>query len=143
MVTWSFWFYMSEEISEACGIFGAISGDPDFDVFPYLYWGLLSLNHRGQQSYGFTTLRNGKFVKRENLDLIPTNPSDVERLSRALKGNVGISNARYATSGSSGVKHLEGGKQPLVVSSGKNSISVSYNGNIVNTFKLRAPLRVR
>ncbi len=134
---------MSEEISEACGIFGAISNDPEFDVFPCLYWGLLSLNHRGQQSYGFTTLRKGKFVKREDLDLIPTNPSEVEHLSAALKGNVGISNARYATSGSSGVKHLQGGKQPLVVSSGRNSIAVSYNGNIVNTFKLREPLRER
>jgi amidophosphoribosyltransferase len=132
---------MSEEISEACGIFGAISTDPEVDVFPYLYWGLLSLNHRGQQSYGFTTLRKGRFVKREDLDLIPTDPRDVEALGNALKGNAGISNARYATSGSSGIKHLEGGKQPLVVSSGERSIAVSYNGNIVNVSSLRNTLR--
>ncbi len=132
---------MSEEISEACGIFGAVSFDPGTDVFSYLYWGLLSLNHRGQQSYGFTTLRKGKFVKREDLDLIPTNPREVESLAASLKGSAGISNARYATSGSSGIKHLEGGKQPLVVSSGNRSIAVSYNGNIVNTQKLRNPLR--
>ncbi len=132
---------MSEEISEACGIFGAISTDPSTDIFPYLYWGLLSLNHRGQQSYGFTTLRKGKFVKREDLDLIPTNPREVDRLASALKGNVGISNARYATSGSSGIKHLEGGKQPIVVSSSDRSIAVSYNGNIVNASQLRKSLR--
>jgi len=132
---------MSEEISEACGIFGALSTDPRSAIFPYLYWGLLSLNHRGQQSYGFTTLYKGKFVKREALDLIPTNPVEVKSLESSLKGNVGISNARYATSGSSGVKHLEGGKQPLVVSSNGSSIAVSYNGNIVNTQKLRKPLR--
>ncbi len=41
----------------------------------------------------------------------------------------------------SGVKHLEGGKQPLVVSSAERSIAVSYNGNIVNTAKLRKPLK--
>jgi len=132
---------LSEEISEACGIFGAISTDPSTDIFPYLYWGLLSLNHRGQQSYGFTTLRKGKFVKREDLDLIPTNPREVDRLASALKGNVGISNARYATSGSSGIKHLEGGKQPIVVSSSDRSIAVSYNGNIVNASQLRKSLR--
>jgi len=80
-------------------------------------------------------------VKREDLDLIPTSPRDVELLAKALKGNVGISNARYATSGRSGVKHLEGGKQPLVVSSDERSIAVSYNGNIVNTTKLRKPLK--
>jgi len=132
---------MSEEISEACGIFGALATDPEAQIFPYLYWGLLSLNHRGQQSYGFTTVNKGKFVKREDLDLIPTNPVEVKSLENALKGNVGISNARYATSGSSGIKHLEGGKQPLVVSSNGRSIAVSYNGNIVNTQKLRKPLR--
>jgi amidophosphoribosyltransferase len=132
---------MSEEISEACGIFGALAVDPSVEIFPCIYWGLLSLNHRGQQSYGFTTLRNGKFVKREHLDLIPTNPAEVTALQKALKGNVGISNARYATSGSSGVKHLEGGKQPLVVSWGKRTIAVSYNGNIVNVEGLRKSLR--
>ncbi|MFI5450508.1 MAG: amidophosphoribosyltransferase [Candidatus Bathyarchaeia archaeon] len=132
---------MSEEISEACGIFGAVSLNNDADVFPYLYWGLLSLNHRGQQSYGFTTLRDGKFVKREDLDLIPTDPRIVEKLSRSLKGRVGISNARYATSGKSGVKHLQGGKQPLVVSTRNTSIAVSYNGNIVNSGQLRKGLR--
>ncbi|MDA4129995.1 MAG: amidophosphoribosyltransferase [Thaumarchaeota archaeon] len=132
---------MSEEISEACGIFGAISSEPTVDVFPYLYWGLLSLNHRGQQSYGFTTLRDGKFVKREDLDLIPTDPRIVDRLTRSLKGSVGISNARYATSGKSGIKHLQGGKQPLVVSTRGKSVAISYNGNIVNSGKLRKKLR--
>ena len=132
---------MSEEISEACGIFGAVSSNEDIDVFSYLYWGLLSLNHRGQQSYGFTTLREGRFVKREDLDLIPTDPRVVEKLERSLRGSVGISNARYATSGRSGVKHLEGGKQPLVVSTRDTSIALSYNGNIVNSGALRKRLR--
>lgn len=131
---------MSEEISEACGIFGAVctNGEP---VFPYLYWGLLSLNHRGQQSYGFSTLHDGKFVKKEDLNLIPTDPREVERLSRALKGSVGISNARYATSGRWGKRHLQGGKQPLVVSDKSRTIAVSYNGNIVNSGDLRNSLR--
>ena len=57
---------MSEEISEACGVFGAVCTGGQ-SVFPYLYWGLLSLNHRGQQSYGFTTLNEGNFIKREDL----------------------------------------------------------------------------
>ena len=98
---------MSEEISEACGVFGAVCTN-DEPVFPYLYWGLLSLNHRGQQSYGFTTYHEGKFIKREDLNLIPTDPREVDRLSLTLKGNTGISNARYATSGRSGKRHLQG-----------------------------------
>jgi amidophosphoribosyltransferase len=133
---------LSEELHEACGVFGAISSD-GVDVFQYLYWGLLSLNHRGQQSYGFTTLNQGKFVKREDLNLVPTDAREVERLSRSLKGSVGIANARYATSGRSGIKHLQGGKQPLVVSDGSRSIAISYNGNIVNSGAFREKLRKR
>ncbi len=128
------------EVSEACGVFGAVCSE-NKPVFPYLYWGLLSLNHRGQQSYGFTTWHEGKFVKREDLNLIPTDAREVERLARALKGSVGISNARYATSGRSGKRHLQGGKQPLLITSKGRSISISYNGNIVNTDKLRIRLR--
>ena len=131
---------MSEEISEACGVFGAVCTEGQ-SVFPYLYWGLLSLNHRGQQSYGFTTLHEGKFIKREDLGLIPTDSREVGKLSRALKGVVGISNARYATSGRTGERHLQGGKQPLVVSYHGRSIAISYNGNIVNTDKLRDSLK--
>ncbi len=130
---------MSEEISEACGIFGAISKS-DMDVFPLLYWGLLSLNHRGQQSYGFTTLKRGTFHKKEDLNLVPTDPREVGKLSSALRGSVGIANARYATSGGRRTKHLQGGKQPLVVSAGKKRIAVSYNGNIVNASRLRSDL---
>lgn len=102
-----------------------------------MYWGLLSLNHRGQQSYGFTTLDHGSFHSEEDLNLIPTDPRAVERLERSLSGRMGISNARYATSGGSGVKQLEGGKQPLVVSDSNREIAVSYNGNIVNASELR------
>ena len=133
-------FAVSEDISEACGVFGVISTS-DEEVFPLLYWGLLSLNHRGQQSYGFTTLKNGIFHKKEDLNLVPTDPRDVGRLSSALHGVVGIANARYATSGGRGTRHLQGGKQPLVVSSGGRKIAVSYNGNIVNASKLRSDLK--
>ncbi|MHB8566686.1 MAG: amidophosphoribosyltransferase [Nitrososphaerales archaeon] len=133
---------MSEEISEACGVFGAISTTGE-DVFPYLYWGLLSLNHRGQQSYGFTTFHDNKFVKKEDLNLVPTDPREVRKLSLALRGSTGIANARYATSGRSGVRHLQGGKQPLVVSDQNRTISISYNGNIVNSDDLRPSLRRR
>jgi len=131
---------LSEEISEACGVFGAISTSGE-DVFPYLYWGLLSLNHRGQQSYGFTTLHKDRFVKKEDLNLVPTDPREVQQLANSLKGSTGIANARYATSGRSGVRHLQGGKQPLIVSSKERTISISYNGNIVNTNDLKPELR--
>jgi len=133
---------VADEISEACGVFGAISVSNEKEqVFPYLYWGLLSLNHRGQQSYGFTTLERSHFIKKEDLNLIPTDSREVSKLANALKGTIGISNARYATSGRSGVRHLQGGKQPLVVSGKSRTIAISYNGNIVNGWQLKPALR--
>jgi amidophosphoribosyltransferase len=132
---------LSEDISEACGVFGVISFSKQ-DIFRSMYWGLLSLNHRGQQSYGFVTFNQKRFFKREDLNLIPTDPREVEDLASHLKGGVGIANARYATSGGTGVRHLQGGKQPLVVSSSRGRrIAISYNGNIVNAKKLRVELR--
>lgn len=132
---------MSEELSEACGIFGVISSSKRRNVFREMYWGLLSLNHRGQQSYGFVTLSQGRFRKREDLNLIPTDPREVRSLECSLKGALGIANARYATSGGTGVRHLQGGKQPLVVSFHGRRIAVSYNGNIVNAANLRENLK--
>ena len=130
---------LSEDLSEACGVFGVISTTKE-DIFRKMYWGLLSLNHRGQQSYGFVTLSKGRFHKKEDLNLIPTDPREVEDLASSLRGNLGIANARYATSGGTGVRHLQGGKQPLVISSHGRQIAISYNGNIVNAAKLRKTL---
>jgi amidophosphoribosyltransferase len=131
---------LSEDLSEACGVFGVVSTSKQ-QVFRHMYWGLLSLNHRGQQSYGFLTFSHGKFRKKEDLNLIPTDPRKVEELTSSLRGSMGISNARYATSGGTGTRHLQGGKQPLVVSSRNRRIAISYNGNIVNAVKLRRVLR--
>lgn len=121
-------------------MFGVISTSKTKNVFREMYWGLLSLNHRGQQSYGFVTLSQGGFHKREDLNLIPTDPREVRSLETTLKGRIGIANARYATSGGSGVRHLQGGKQPLVVSHQGRRLALSYNGNIVNASALRSKL---
>jgi amidophosphoribosyltransferase len=131
---------MGEDLSEACGVFGAVSTGKQ-DIFRQMYWGLLSLNHRGQQSYGFLTLDEHYFRKKEDLNLIPTDPREVEKLASSLRGSMGISNARYATSGGTGRRHLQGGKQPLVVSSKGRTIAISYNGNIVNASALKSKLR--
>src|SRR5579875_1634622 len=54
---------------------------------------------------------------------------------------VGISNARYATSGKSSIQHLHGGKQPLILGKKRGrKIAISYNGNLVNVKQLRSKL---
>ncbi len=85
-------------------------------------------------------MKEGTFHKKEDLNLVPTDPREVGKLASALRGALGIANARYATSGGSGTRHLQGGKQPLVVSGDGRRIAVSYNGNIVNASTLRSNL---
>jgi amidophosphoribosyltransferase len=42
------------DVKEACGVFGAYDLRHG-QVFQYIYWGLISQNHRGHQSHGFLT----------------------------------------------------------------------------------------
>jgi amidophosphoribosyltransferase len=140
----------SEEVHEDCGVFAATSRSRK-QIFESLYWGLLSLNHRGQQSFGFLTYEGTKdksnsssslcFHSYEELGLVPTERSKVESLARELKGFTGLGNARYATSGGLAEQDLKWGVQPFTVSKEGNQVSISYNGNIVNAKELKRELR--
>ena len=131
---------MLECLKEACGVFGA----QDFEhgpVFPYIYWGLRSQNHRGHQSHGFLTF-DGKFHARKGLDLVPKLKSkDVKKWLRSLPGYVGVGNVRYTTSGGTDEKSLVRGTQPFLARTKKKRIAVSFNGNIVNTSQLTKEVR--
>jgi amidophosphoribosyltransferase len=131
---------MLEHLKEACGVFGAqdLSGGP---VFPYIYWGLRSQNHRGHQSHGFLTF-DGDFHVRKGLDLVPKLKSkDVEKWLRDLPGYVGVGNVRYTTSGGTDERSLVEGTQPFLTSTDKKRMAVSFNGNIVNTAQLTKEIR--
>jgi amidophosphoribosyltransferase len=119
-------------LKESCGVFGACSNRGD--VFPYLYWGMLAQNHRGQQSYGFATL-DGEITRHTGLGLIPS--SEESNLAKSLSGSVGVANVRYATSGPSNPEALQRDAMPIVLSDGVRSIAVSFNGNIVNIRSLQ------
>ncbi len=131
---------MLENVKEACGVFGV----KDFGrrpVFPHLYWGLRSQNHRGHQSHGFLTY-NGKFYAHKGLDLIPKIRRNVihEWINR-LPGHVGIGNVRYATSGGIDEASLIRGTQPFLAETEKRRVAISLNGNIVNNFPLRNEIK--
>lgn len=131
---------MSELLKEACGVFGAYSTDGR-PVIPYIYWGLLSQNHRGHHSHGFSTF-DGVFHSHTKLGLIPSFRSYMAQgLFRKLKGSVGIGHVRYATSGKSSKKWLMKDVQPFALKDGHIKIFFCFNGNIVNTSQLRSELR--
>jgi amidophosphoribosyltransferase len=124
---------MEDMPKEACGVFGAY----DFGhrpIFSYLYWGLVSQNHRGHQSYGFLTF-DGSLRLYRDLGLVPG-----QRYVKRLPGYCGIANVRYTTSGSTEEHYRLKNAQPSLAKSGKMVIGLSFNGNIVNTAQLREDL---
>jgi len=132
--------FMSKLLKEACGVFGA----QDFErnnVFPYIYWGLRSQNHRGHQSHGILTF-DGKFHVYKGLDLVPKiKRGEIQEWLDKLPGHTGIGSIRYTTSGRTDEQSLVRGAQPLLVQSERTGIAISFNGNIVNNFQLRRELK--
>lgn len=121
---------------EACGVYGVydFSGN---SVFPYVYWGLLSQNHRGQQSYGFLSF-DGDFHIHKMLGLVPR--MKLRKLRKRmvlLPGNVGIGNVRYSTSGNTDHESLMRDIQPILCNHSNIRVAISYNGNVVNANDLR------
>jgi len=129
--------YMTDEIHEECGVFGAYSLDGK-DVVPVLYYGLFALQHRGQESCGIsvsdTQGPKGKVKSCKGKGLI----SEVftEENLENLKGNIGIGHVRYPGAGESGIENT----QPLVLNYIKGTLSIAHNGNLVNTSQLREEL---
>jgi len=127
---------MTEELKEACGIFGAhdFSREP---AFPYVYWGLVAQNHRGHQSHGFVTF-DGKYNVHRALDLVPEiGQKDIQTWLENLPGHVGIGNVRYTTSGGIDEESLFLGMQPALAEAEGKKIAISFNGNVVNSLQIK------
>jgi amidophosphoribosyltransferase len=128
---------MAEEIGIECGVFAAGTYESQ-PVFPFIYWGLRAQNHRGHQSHGFLTCNDGKFYVYRSLDLVPKiKTSAIQQWFGRLPGCVGIGNVRYTTSGKTDERSLIKGTQPVTASKGDAKLAISFNGNVVNTFKLK------
>ncbi len=120
---------------DQCGVVG-IAGDQD--VASWIYYALQSLQHRGQESAGITTL-DGKFEMRTHkaMGLVEQvfNPEVIKK----LRGQTGIGHTRYSTSAGS----TEENAQPQVVMSSAGGIALAHNGNIPNTTALMEELKAK
>lgn len=126
-------------VGESCGVYGAYNRSGG-DIFSHLYWGLLAQNHRGHHSYGFMTYSDRMNVHK-GLGLIPAlEESEFAGWQAKLIGSKGIGHVRYATSGASDTQSLMRDCQPLTESLGDSSVSISFNGNVVNVLELREEL---
>ena len=116
----------SEKMEEECGVFGIYSKEDKKDIAGLIYYGLCSLQHRGQESAGMSISKDEKIKTYKGQGLV----SDVfsETTLKETIGNVGIGHVRYSTAGGS----CEANAQPLQRHCKLGDIAVAHNGNLIN-----------
>lgn len=115
-----------------CGIFGITN---HIDAARMTYFGLYSLQHRGQESAGIATY-NGKHISSyTDMGLVPDIFNE-EILSKELKGENALGHVRYSTTGFSSRCNA----QPITVSIRGVEIALAHNGNFTNTRTLKKQL---
>ena len=118
-----------------CGIFAVIGAE---NAAAELYFGLVHLQHRGQDAAGIITFdfndpNNGIKISKD-LGLVSDIFDEVKLL--AVNGQMGIGHTRYPTVGIGDVKEV----QPFF-NRYPDGIGLAFNGNIVNYPVLKEKLR--
>jgi amidophosphoribosyltransferase len=112
-----------DKLREECGVM-AVYNHPD--AARMTYWGLYSLQHRGQESAGIATADGQTVNDMKGMGLVSEIFTD-DVLAK-LPGNMAIGHTRYSTTGDSALLNA----QPISVDSTKGLIAIAHNGNLVN-----------
>ena len=119
-----------DKMEEECGVFGCYSSSP-MDAAVVTYYGLYSLQHRGQESAGIA-VSNGEEIRVQKGMGLVSEVFTKEKLN-SLKCPSAIGHVRYSTTGNSDIKNA----QPLDAETKLGPLSISHNGNIVNADVIR------
>ena len=118
-----------DSLKDKCGIFG-IYGKGE-DVARISFFGLYSLQHRGQEGAGIT-VTDGKNLKSvKGLGLV-SSVFDEKKIN-SLKGFAAIGHTRYSTTGGNKLCNV----QPIVL---EEDFALAHNGNIINAMDLARQL---
>ncbi len=117
---------------EECGVFGIYA--PGEDVAKLTFFGLFTLQHRGQESAGIGVLDGKKYSLYKKMGLV-NQVFDEEKISK-LKGHIAVGHNRYSTTGTSNIKNAG----PFVSRRKRETFVVAHNGNIVNADRLKKVL---
>jgi len=122
---------ITRQLREACGIFGIFEHQAAGEL---VYYGLHSLQHRGQESAGIVAVNQGKFVQHRGLGLVTEVFANKDML-RTLSGTA-IGHVRYALAGAGEINEA----QPLLFRYRQGTIALAHNGLLTNAIQLRNQL---
>lgn len=128
---------MKNELHEECGVFGIYS-NVEQPLQNSVYYGLFSLQHRGQEAAGIVVNNDGVFRSYKELGLVHEvfTPQILESLG---KGKIAIGHVRYGTTGGNNRSNC----QPIDVNHVKGRMALAHNGNVVNAHQLREDLELK
>lgn len=124
---------IKDELHEECGVFGAYNLKGE-DIANWVYYGLFSLQHRGQESCGIAVSENRDIRYYKDMGLVSEvfTPENLDK----LHGDIAVGHVRYSTAGSS----VRENAQPLVLNYVKGTLGMAHNGNLLNAVELREEL---
>ncbi len=120
-----------DKLREECGVM-AIYNHPD--AARLTYWGLYSLQHRGQESGGIASADGEHVHDIKGMGLVSEIFTD--DVLQKLPGHLAIGHTRYSTTGDSALLNA----QPISVESTKGLIAIAHNGNLINLGTAKARL---
>lgn len=117
---------------EECAVIGVWNHE---EASRLTYLGLYAMQHRGQESSGIVSMKDGKHFVHKGLGLV----GDVfhEPELALLQGKAAIGHNRYSTTG----QNLLVNAQPLAANLRGGPVAIAHNGNIVNSRALREDLQ--
>lgn len=116
------------KVKEYCGLFGVFDCE---DAVEKVYYGLYSLQHRGEESAGIASSDGNSITHHKNIGLV--NDVFTPEVLKRLKNPHAIGHVRYSTFGSSNLDNA----QPLVVRYSKGEVAIAHNGQLLDAGKVR------
>ena len=119
-------------LNEECGVFG-VFGAPDASQLTY--YGLHTLQHRGQEGAGIFSSEGKQLYQHRDRGLLAKVFADPAELKR-LVGDAAIGHVRYGTSGHNSIANV----QPFLFRFHDGDVALAHNGNLTNAVTLRRQL---
>ncbi len=123
------------KLKEECGVFGIISNQLKA-CGSIVYTGLISQQHRGQESAGIATFKNSSVIGHKGKGLVSSvfSPDVVENFN---KTDIAIGHVRYSASSNNSLLNA----QPIITNHSKANFALAHNGNLTNAKQLKSKLQ--